>query len=161
MSRRDEAERAAIEHAQQEFRSWYRPRADFAGLRRAARALLAELPALYDWDTPSGKQLLAGMQAQPPYADYRHLIDQLERMRDTLQRIDAATAPARGARDHAAETWVLHAADAWVEFTGTLPSSGDRSRFLQALHAHADADMPKVNRDLLREVLPRWRAFRG
>jgi hypothetical protein len=161
MKRRDDAERAAIEHAQHEFRRWHRPQPDFAGLRRAARALLAQLPDVDDFEAPGTMHLMTVLQAQPPHAAKADVLAELQRLRDTLQRIDAATVPVKGVRDDDAANWIAQAADAWVEFTGTLPSSGDRSRFLQALQAHADADMPKVNRDQLRDVLPRWRAFRG
>lgn len=152
----NDMERAAIEHAQMQFRDWIRPRSEFSEMRRGVRALLAALPPALEWD----KQLLALVQAQPPHMTQQAVVDELERMRVTLQRIDAATTPTKGIRDLDAEMWICFAADAWVEFTGKLPSSGDRSRFLTALAAYGN-DVPKVNRDQLRDVLPRWRAFRG
>lgn len=165
MTAHDDAERAAIEHAKAQFRYWRRPQGEPTQVRRAARALLAALPPL-DADAPATFDLLTLMQSQPPHGAKEAIVAELVQLRSTLQRIDAATVPVKGIRDDDAANWIAHAADAWVEFTGKLPSSGEESRFLLALQEQADpapgpVDIPKVTRDQLREVLPRWRAFRG
>jgi hypothetical protein len=158
MTTRDDAERAAIEHAKEQFRKWQRPCADLSAIRRGARALLSASPDFHDWDG----QLLAQMQAQPPQVNKQAVVEELERMRITLQRIDTATVPTRGLRSHDAESLILFAADAWVDFTGNIPSSADRSRFVNALKNYGEgAGIPKVTRDHLQNVLPRWLAFRG
>jgi hypothetical protein len=161
----DAAERAAIEYAKTRFREWRRPIPDLSEVRLAARALLAKLPPLErlaDYSDGETMHLMALLQAQPPHVEKLAIFSELQQLRATLQRIDAATVPSTAhLRDDEAASWIATAADAWVDFTGKLPSSGDRSAFLRALLAYGDADMPKVNRDMLRTVLPHWRARRG
>jgi hypothetical protein len=84
----------------------------------------------------------------------------LERLRETLERIDKATEPTKGTRDVNAETWILFAADAWVDYTGQLPTDSARGPFLTALERHQRRDLPVVTRAVLRDVLPRWHKFR-
>jgi hypothetical protein len=182
MRRPTKTERAALEHAFANLAAMYAPppdRAALPALRKAARELQAALaPMIEHRQSPETLQLLAMLQAQAPMGAQAALFDQLTLLQPLLARIVAATESlpdGRGAKpDDEAQAWVLIAADAWVEFTGQLPTAGTGhvtkehdvpegadSPFLTALQAFArEHDVPLVTRATLRKALPTWEAFR-
>lgn len=153
----DNAERDALAYAGLQFERWQVEQPDLSELRKGVRGALAGLATVEDFTSVNAARLLALLQAQPPHKTKSELFAEIAQTRALLVRIDSATTPKGGPRDADAEMFVCFAADAWVDFTGKLPSSSSGSRFLQALERTAPV---KVTRELLRDVLPRWREFR-
>jgi len=166
-------QRAALEHAFADLRRWYEPqpkRAVYYELRRASTQLQAALREFDNETSLSTQRLLALLQAVKlrPQAD---IFQDLQRTAELLRQIEAATdarAPRGPEPDHEVRAWVLLAADAWVTFTGQLPTTGTGwiesfgrhvadSEFLTALRLFAkEQDVPIVTRDALRDLLPAW-----